>query len=325
MKSIVNPVFAARPIPLGSPTIITDVWRYGRLVRSIYLDFDLTIALGTATGPIADGLERLIEDVQLKLPSGLHIQASGRDLNDISHIRHGVRPVVDAIVAASGVYRGRILIPLWNPLAFEDPDICSLDLTREASLQLTVSAGTFARLFTTVGTGSATLTLSASYEEVVNPGDYEPVTYPYIQGRAAQDPNVSLTLELERSPDAAISQIIVNTTDAQLSGQGAFDSNVLGTITLEDQTGDRIKSTPVVQIQRNNAVDYAIVSGVLAGRYVVADFTREGLFDGLEPISDDDGVVKSTFQLRYSTATPAGRFVHAILVGVRSKRPLQET
>src|SRR5712691_3277753 len=211
---------SAAALAVGGNTPFSREFRLGHGWWTMWLHFQVVVTIGTGTGALADGLLRLVRKIFFKTDRGELICNEGaRAMFYIAAYRMGTRPQTSTLAAASGTY------DFFIPLLFGDEDLIRpedtiLDTSRYKSLDLEITLGTVADLFSTPGTSSITASLDIDIERTygaLHP-DAKPHFFISYDNRPPQDASVNPNIELEKSADLSFKRLYFFTGDTGGAG-----------------------------------------------------------------------------------------------------------
>jgi hypothetical protein len=316
----VYPAFQAVALNVGGNKDFQTEFPLGEGWLQINLRLLVAFVVGTGTGVLTQAMARILENVLIDTDrDGIIVNASGRMLYQRATDLLGAVPNVDlAFAASNGTYDISIPIHFADPRT-KRPEDSILDTSRYNRVRMTVSLGGVSRLLSTVGTSSITsATLSCEivrYRGVLEEG-LRPNFVPLLDGKMVIDPNTQQFVELPRSPDLGLKRIALFCSDNSTQGQGTADDAVLNLVSIEDQDGfagwnQRLDS----MIAAQNKELYGLEARQ-AGRYV-----HDYVGVGASTLSAEFSGNKSKYRVTWSNDTPAGKFVHLFVDGLKTLKP----
>ena len=195
---------------------IKESWPLGEGWYKIKLVFKNTIVIGTGTGAIANGLARIIKNIKLRTSAdGVLMDASG-----VSFQRRLERQIHTALkqttlAASNGVYNFCLDIMFYNP-TFRRPEDSLLNTSRYKSVELAITYGGLADLFTSVGTATLATALDVYiYKSEFNvTASNAPNFLPYfVEMPTKLFQAADAYIDLEKDEELVVTQLIVGMTD----------------------------------------------------------------------------------------------------------------
>jgi hypothetical protein len=271
--------FRNQALTLSAPTVLGKDFPLGEGWYMLMLRLNLVVVIGTGAGPIAEGELLFFKNIRLETSAGeILVNLPARALYKIAAMKSGCLPRKDAIAAATATYS--IDIPIY----FVDdkmkrPEDTILDTSRYSNLQLTITSGSIADLFTAPGTATVTANLDLEIERTKGrlPPKGLPVFHVFYGAMQSQDAFVQTFIDLDRAPDMAYKRLFAHASANGVSGgvfTGANADDVQDIESIVDQSGDIIRERIHEMIQNQNKRDYSL-EAVLAG-ITIFDFVRDG-------------------------------------------------
>jgi hypothetical protein len=268
----------AKVLTPGAATPFSNEFKMGHGWWVMWLHVTVSVVIGTGTGVVAEGLLRLIKKVFFKTDRGEQIcNEPGRALYYIGAVKQGARPQITALAAATGDYE------VFIPIFFADPRMVRpedtiLNTARYQSVDLEVTLGTVADLFTTVGTSSYTAKINVEVERTYGAlhDGAKPFWFVSYDHRPPVDASVQPDIELEKSADLNYKRLYLFTAASGAAGvPWSGDANdVYPTKTnIRDQDRTIEKDRVHKLVQAKNKLDYALETQ-LAG-IEVYDFVKD--------------------------------------------------
>jgi hypothetical protein len=308
-------VFDNKVLTVPGITTFSTEFPLGQIWTSLILRLRLSLTIGTGTGALAEALQRVVENILLTTDiDGNCINCPARPLYRSAQImRGGTPPIQDSFAATTGTYTIEIPILFADP-RMERPQNTALDTSRYSGIQLQITMGGVSRLLSTPGTATYTATMDVDIERYPGEATPEelPVAYPYKVAKSSVNPNNQQFIDLERAEDLWYKRLFLFTTDNTDQWQGAADSAVLNKISIEDENGFvGLRAVKDDILQGTNVSDYSIDGGVAITGLYIMDWVLGRDIEGGEPGEKD------RFQVTWTNDTPAGRFVHVFIDGVK--------
>ena len=269
------------PVNLGGKTQFGQLLKMGPGFYELSLVLNVALTVGTAAGPITEGILDLFSQIYIKTDLGEVVcdNVPAKSMFKVANAKAMCVPLKQEVAAASATYQVEI------PIYFVDyhtvrPEDTILDTSRYSSVVFDLLTGTIANLFTAPGTG--TIVVTADIKITRSKGRWNSVDAPIVgvinySGRNPVDASVSTEIKLENANDLTLKRIYMNSVTSGVSGQpwkGTNSDAVISLINLKDSDGDWVKDTKWAQQQASNKRHYSLennISGV-----VVLDFVRDG-------------------------------------------------
>lgn len=270
-------VYNQAPLANASPNVLGGVapFPYGQVYNILWLDFYLTVAIGTGTGAITEGELMYIKNILIK--SDKHdvlVNATGRSLwYRARRIQKVNSPYKDAMAAASATYKVSIPIHFKNDNENRRPHDTALDMSGVEYFEVNVTLGSVADLFTTVGTSTVSTALNITVEKSLLPADKAnaPLMQLYLYDMPPQDPTVSQNIEFEKTKTLGIRKLMIftsnNTASAGVRWTGQGINTIFSRVTFEDEMRQLHQQIAADNIQFDNLNDFPL-SAVPAGLYI---------------------------------------------------------
>jgi len=243
-------IFAAKPLANSAiNTFRTELPVTGESLERIRLILSLSVTIGTGTTPVTTGAYDYIKAITLKTTKGdlLVDNACGKALYHYNTKNELVEPYYDNIAAANGTYRAVIDIPFHRSNLLRPEDLYYL--TNYAALELSITTGTIADLFGTVGTASVSATLDVVYHLTKSPlsknENSMPIALPYYK-QLATIPVTSLPyFQIESADDLALSEFIAFATTSNTAPFRGTATDTLLTMSFKDNIQYYLQQVPV--------------------------------------------------------------------------------
>jgi hypothetical protein len=321
MRGYAEPVniISGKALVVGGKTTISDELPVGEGWYRAYLRLKLVVVIGTGTGAISEGELKFIKNILFKTDRGeILYNLPGRAIYKMGVVKAGTTPVKDAIAAASATYQ--VTLPLYFAEAFHlanRPEDTILDTSRYSSLQLEITLGTVADLFTSVGTSSITVTadLEVVRTKGLLPAGGKPIAHVYNDQRPPVDANSTTFILLERANDLAIKRLLIHSCTSGSAGVawgGTTADTIQDVVNLKDQSGFIVKDRIHTMIQNENKEYYGLEAAL--NGVEVLDFVQD--------LSIQSALVtggKSLLQYQWTNQAGVGAssFVSVAVEGVR--------
>lgn len=311
----INVNVGGSPTILGSQNVATP-FPFGAGYRTIFLEFNISVTIGTGTGAITEGELLFIKNIYMKTDKhGAVIDnVCGRALFKRAQVQMKTAPYKDAVAASTAVYN--VSIPL-HFVQFKNrrPEDTILNMKNVKSLELDITLGSVADLFTSVGTSSVTCTVDISVEKTkneVNIGN-APQFQPYLAMLGPVDPSILQYLEVPKIADLGVEHILVWTSNSAAAGvpfSGTASNNTISRFTYEDnKTGKTFDSITAQTLQNDNKLKFQMETKV-AGLFVI-DTSEEDSIWGAYGAGD-----KAKLQINWVNGTLSTSQVSALIEGV---------
>lgn len=268
------------PLTLNGPTKFGQDFPLGEGWYRLVLRFNNVVTIGTGAGAVAEGELLIIKGLDLRTSAGeILCNLPGRALYKIAAMKAGSPPRKDAVAAASGTYSVDLPIYFVDD-AMKRPEDTILDTRRYSGIQMTVTYGGVADLYTAPGT--ATMTASLDIEIERTKGRLPPKAQPffhaaYLAPGNSQDASVQTYIDIDRAPDIGYKRFYAHAATGSAGGTvfGGANSDAIQLLErVVDQSGDIMRDRIHEMIQNMNKNDYSLES-VLAG-ITIFDFVRDG-------------------------------------------------
>lgn len=272
-------VYEGQALTVGAPTRLRGSWPLGEGWYRLNLRINIAVVIGTGAGAIAESELLFVKNVLLKTSAGeILCNLPGRALYKIAVIKGGTTPRKDAMAAATATYSVDL------PIYFTDdkmkrPEDTILDTARYNDLDLSITLGTVADLFTTPGTAAVTATLDAEVERTKGalPDQAKPIFHINYDVTPTVDANSQTFIDLERTSDLGYKRLYTHECSSGSAGvpwAGANADDVKDLEAITDQNGFIVQNRIHEMVQNSNKNDYSLET-VLAG-VTVFDFVRDG-------------------------------------------------
>jgi len=255
--------------------------------HKLMIAFNVAVTIGTGTGAIADGLQRLVKRVLLRTDRGEIIcNACGRFLAIVENAKTGTTPYNDTLAAASATYTQYLTIFFSDPRLLRPVDTI-LDTARYNNLSLEITLGTVADLFTSVGTSSIAVTtdIVVNRTREVLPPEARPLFYVSYEN-AQPTPAANAFIDIDRAPDLAIKRLyIAATTDGTAGEQwsGTFVNTIQNRCSVKDSSSYYIQDRLDEGVRADNKTHYAfetIKTGIQIHSFTSDDSVNSALYTG---------------------------------------------
>lgn len=261
----------------GARTEFNTDFPKGPAIYETWLRLVIVLTVGTASGPITDGILNYIKQIYYKGDNSEVFvdNLSARSLIMGPGIVKGKAvPTFDQIAAASATYRVDIPIYHWDPLMKRGEDLF-IDTRRYNEMKLAVTVGQMSDLFTTPGTASVSITadidIVRSKESL--PDNIKAIGYTAYVSQNVVDPTTVGYLNLTRASDVYFKRLFIQTASASGFWTGANSDAVLLN-TRVSSTDDNFHSNTDWLQKKNRDKQFYSLESALTGRNVI-DFVRD--------------------------------------------------
>lgn len=246
----------------------------------VMLEYALVLTIGTGATPLAEGLLRILRGITIKTSKGDRLvdNVPARALYRFAQLRQKEAPVLDAVAAADGTYR--VLLPLWfiDPLMLR-PEDTLFDTSPYSDITLEVALGTLADVLTTVGTATATHSLTMVLERQKGPVALQTKPRLHIEYgiRPPVDPTSVTEITLERSSDLSYKRVMLFASTASTAGvpfSGNANDAILDDVSIRHDGGNPFDTILGRLLRNQNLGDYGMAAAVTG--QIIADFVRDG-------------------------------------------------
>ena len=282
-------IFQGKVLTVGGMNSINEGFPIGEAFNRFLLRVNIAVTIGTGTTPISEGELNILKSLTLTNSRGweLYKNCNGRALYRLDQIKRGIGLTKDAIAAATATYS--VLYNLWlvDPLMIRPEDFI-LDSSFFNKLQLDLTIGTVADLFSTVGTSSIIVTADLIGEKVRGrlPAKVKPKEYTCIFQPSPVNPASATELNFERSENLLFKRILVQASNSVTAGQGFSGTPANTTIDkmgVDSDRGELMQKIPFTLLNRQ-LKDYLMEAEGVG--YVTFDFCRDkskmsGIISGL--------------------------------------------
>lgn len=254
---------SAAPLSTGNRAIFSKELPVGEAYHSLYLKFNFAVTIGTGTGPVIDGLYKIIRNIYMKTDRGeVLANCPGKFWYFLNLTRNGTPPRSTALAAATATYSCMVEIP-FTDRNLMNPNDTILDTSRYSSLNLELNMGTVADLYTAPGSASVTMTVDIDVRKtrglLPDEENAKPKYHIAYDVRQPVDASVTTSIDLETVPDLAYKRLYVSTVTSGVAGLpffGTFADTVIDKMTLKDQSSDIVRSVNWTMLQAMNAARY---------------------------------------------------------------------
>jgi len=317
-------VEVARAVALteGSVIRVTTPFPLGEAWTRMMLRFNIVVTIGTGAGALSEGELRFIKSIRLVTDRGenLYNNVPARLIYRLDAIKSGTPAAKDAMAAASATYRVHLNLWFVDPL-MNVPEDTILNTARYSSITLEVGVGTVADLFSAPGTATEVPTMDVYIERQKGrlPKPIAPQFFQEVGFRGPVDPNIALSIDMERAANLAYKRLALFTGSAGSGLVGvpfsyAADSAAIGELTLDVDSGPPVDRVLADVMNRVNKQTYKL-EAVMVGWYV-EDFCQDGSLNASLYSGD-----KSRLTQRFTLAAGAAGVAQATL-GYEGWRPL---
>jgi hypothetical protein len=277
----IKELFRGRALTNGGTTRFSQELPMGEGWYKMTLRFNHTITTGTATGPLTQGLLRIIRGITLRSDRGeLFVNNTpGRLLYQIDSIKAGSAAALAAV--ANGLQSNILNIWFFDPLS-QMPEDYLIDTSRYSALTLEVNYGTVADLYGTVGTATVATTLDCIIERHRGrlPDKIRPVFQLEYGVRVPVNPSSFTEIALERAANLVYKRLYLFASSANavagVPWSGDADDALISEFTLDHDQGRPFETILHVIENALNKQEYSLETAI-AGLDII-DFTRDGSF-----------------------------------------------
>lgn len=308
-------IVTGHSLNVGSPNKIRDPFPLGEGWYRLLLHFTITLANTTGTTPITDGLLKFIKNIQLKCDfDDLIVNACAKALYLRSLRLWNQGPFYDAASATAGVYHVFIPIDFANR-RMRRPEDTILNTARYRSVELSITLGTVADILSVVGDSAVTVTLNATVEKSQFPVDTTnmPIMLPYIVEMPPVNPTNQQYIDIERSPDLAILELIAMSQNSATAGEsftGAGANTVITSLAIEDNKLSPFRSIPFLDLHYDNRQKLQLATDI-AG-LMVFNFCEDDSIASAYPTGD-----KSLLRFKWTNDTLSTSQISMLMDGVK--------
>ena len=270
--------------------------------ENLELRFNLVVVIGTGTGAISEGELRYLRNIFLKTDRGELIvnNCPGRFIYKRAQALRGTAGEKDAIAAASATY----VVPI--PILFSDPrmkqeDIMvvdgvplvahtMLDTSRYGSLELLITLGSVADLFSTVGTSTVATNVDiiVTRRRGILALPEKPSFYVELGVRSPVNVTTATEINLERIGNMSYKRAYLfagSSGDVALAFSGDASNTIIDQITVDDEQ-KAFEDVIADMLRRENRQFYSLetlVTGFHVLDYVKDGELRQALYSGDKP------------------------------------------
>ena len=286
-------LFSGQVLPQGGTyPIRTEFPVGGEVYNTIRLIFHNSVTVGDAANPVLRGGYNIVRNIIFRSARGEEfVVCPGMGMHQLNWMLNGVEPVYDNIAAGTAVYDTIIDLPFSMRMLARKEDL-AVHTARYSHVELDLSIGTIADLFTTNTTGTNVTTLDIVLFRNKS-GLYasgEPLAAPYIK----HYPQYQIArgyLDVESAYDLSMLGFIAFSQDMDATNgyvpcvgvpYSGVEADLLNWLTFKDNLGTYIdqKSLPSFREERGQygTINHAdIVAGVGDGMGMYPYFfAREG-------------------------------------------------
>jgi hypothetical protein len=251
----------AAPLSAGNRAIFSKELPVGEGYHSLHLRFNFNVTIGTGAGPVIDGLYKAIRNIFLRTDRGeILANCPGKFWYFLNLARYGAAPRSTVLAAATATYSCNLVIPFTDHRTMV-PNDTILDTSRYSSLNLEISMGTLADLFTAPGTATMVMTLDMDVIKTrgLLPVEGKPRFHIAYDQRQPVDASVTTSIDMETSPDLAYKRLYLASVTSGVAGlpfYGTFADTVIDNFTVFDQSSDIVRSQDFRMLQNDNAMRY---------------------------------------------------------------------
>jgi len=274
-------LFRGRALTVGGTTRFSQELPMGEGWYKMTLKFIHTITTGTATGPLTQGLLRIVRGITLRSDRGeLFVNnAPGRMLYQLDTIKTGAAATLPAV--ANGAQSNILNLWFYDPLC-QMPEDYLIDTSRYSAMTLEINYGTVADLYGTVGTATVTTTLDCNIERHRGrlPDKIRPVFQLEYGVRVPVSPSVLTEILLERAANLVYKRVLLFGSSANavagVPWSGDADDTLVSEFTVDHDQGRPFETYIHTTFNALNKQEYALETAI-AGLDVI-DFIRDGSF-----------------------------------------------
>lgn len=327
-------IFNGQAVNLNAPTSFGHLLPVGPGVYEAHLRIAIALTVGTASGPIANGILNFIRQILWKADNGEVFvdNLPARALVEIANVLAGTMPRFDQIAAASATYRLDIPIYFAEPLGIgrtQRTNDFVLDTSRYNSHTFDLVTGPLTDLFTSPGTATVAITADLDWERSkyewnsTDPSrpNYNPIMgYMSYSGRAPVDANVVTEILLERAADISYKRLFVHASTSGVGGSKFYGVNsdaIIDKLTVSDTDETHVKDQIWAMLQDRNKRKYQLES-VRSGVNVL-DFTAADSGSNLRALQSNRNGLKLSWTNQAGVG--ANSYVTVITQAWRDLRP----
>ncbi len=262
----------------NSRTSFVENWPKGPALYMTLVTVHITLTVGTAAGPITDGILNYIKQMYYKTSNGetLVDNLSARALiMGPAILKAGTVPEFDQIAAANGTYNVQIPIYHSDPLT-KRPEDLFVDTRLYDSFELDITLGQMSDLFTTPGTASVTATVDIDLvrSQDTLPANVSAIGYSAYMAPGQQDVTQQTYINMTRAGDIYYKRLYIQSASA---GGGVWygpnSDSIVQTLRVTDTDQTFISNTDWLDNEKDNKQEYSL-EAIMAGRNVI-DFCRD--------------------------------------------------
>jgi hypothetical protein len=297
----------------------------GEMWKTLRLTFHHAVTIGNGAGAVPLGEYAIIRAVNLKtdLNEVICDNVPGRAFHPLGFRQHRVAPYNIPVAAASATYDATVDIPFglsW----LKRPEDFYINSKRHKSVELTMTMGSVADLFTAPGTASVILTVDISLVRTVAnlwaPNDRAlqlslPHKIPYFKHMAALDPSATPYWDIESADDFWITDFILSMGVSAVAGvpYSGTPADGLNGISFEDNVHTYLAAAPLGFFKQERRMFLGVD---LVGAYMHS-FIPNGSYREAYRTKQ-----KSDLKLRWDSAAGAAPLqADLLLIGYRNPKP----
>jgi hypothetical protein len=261
----------------GSRTTFNVEWPTGPAIYETTLRLVIALTVGTASGPVTDGILNYIKQIYMKGDNNEvfvdNISARALVMGP-AIIKAGTVPAFDQIAAASATYRVDIPIKHWDELT-KRPEDLFVDSRRYHQMELAVTVGQMSDLFTTPGTASVVITADVDIVRSKDdlPDGLKAIGFTSYVSQNFIDPTTIAYMPLLRASDVYHKRLYLQTASATGFWTGPHSDVVLQNLRVTSSDDVFIKNTDWL-MKKNRDKQFYGLEAAMTGRNVV-DFVRD--------------------------------------------------
>jgi hypothetical protein len=306
-------VISNQTLAQGDVTRFGEKFPLGEGWLFMLLTINIALTVGSASGPITNGELALIKNIFLKSDKdGQHYNACGKSLYRNAARVMQINPKKDAIAAASATYRVSIPLFFSNPI-LRNPNDTILDTMRYKNIELNITIGTLADLFTTTTGASMVVTLDA--EVVRTKGallqKVRPSVFTYVKDFPQVNPAVNTYIELEKNSFLSMLTLLIQSANTVVSGvafSGVPNDDVFSKLWLSSNEGYVFEQ----RWEHNIHAENAFLDKIDDVGYYFFNLIRDGSIFGAFPTGD-----KTQLRIEWLNDTLSTSGVSVLLTGIQ--------
>lgn len=311
-------IYKNKSVTPGSPLQADTGFPFGGLIRRLDVHLHLALTQTTASGVIAEGLQRFVKNIVFRGGNDHFVKnVCGRALYNIAQNLLGTAPGATTLATTTATTYSIHIPILFADNRMDFPNDTAIDARRYvgSGFYFELLPGTVADLFTTVGDASIVVT-SDLYAEVEQ-GALAPIGAPgmpkmyrsYVQP-APIDPSTTTYFELEKNEKLFYRRLLVQASNSATPGSaftGTLSNTTLASLTLKSNIRTHVDAIPEQNLRFENKSLYSRES-VDTGRYMI-DLCRGR--SNFEMLPADPKVITS-LQLQVENGTLSSSQVSAV-------------